>query len=92
MDAERAKEILGDGIDLKGLVREDGRLEFMEWYKRGTYIRIDGDFSYDELEAIAWAMRQGSAKPVDDRLSTVQTSGHDETIRSSPENDETGKP
>lgn len=68
MTPAQAREVLKGNIDvgpngevdqISGWQRPEGRLEFAEWGRGDTAIRLDGDFSADELEAMAIIMREG---------------------------------
>ena len=55
MDKEKVENIL------KGDIQEDGRLynvgAYLAWTPGDKEATLDGDFDADELEAIAWYMR-----------------------------------
>jgi hypothetical protein len=56
MDEQKAKEILADSIN------EDGSLEryhdyYIKWELGDESVLIDGNLSIEELEAIAWWMK-----------------------------------
>ncbi|HEX8310704.1 MAG TPA: hypothetical protein VF614_05260 [Chthoniobacteraceae bacterium] len=55
MNEQKAKEILG------GMIGEDGSLkatgEFISWEPGESSVTLDGHFTVEELEAIAWWMR-----------------------------------
>lgn len=55
MNEAKAREILGDTI------RPDGSLyhglQYVYWVPEEKDVTLDSDFSADELEAIAWWMR-----------------------------------
>ena len=55
MDEQHAREILGDAIDGKGLYTQNLCWEFGD-----ATVEIDGEYTADELEAIAWWMRNMS--------------------------------
>lgn len=61
MDGERATEILRE----RRAISEDGGLYNLGWYLGWNPHRpeavLDGDFTADELEAIAWWMRNHGA-------------------------------
>lgn len=60
MNEERAREILGDAIYPKGLGVAG---EYLEWEYGDDEACLDGHFTVDELEAIAWWMRnKGGSK------------------------------
>jgi hypothetical protein len=60
MNKEKAQEILG------GWIQEDGRLysvgAYLAWRAGDDCATLDGDFTADELEAIAWWMRNTEGK------------------------------
>ena len=64
MDETRARTILGDALDHEpNLTSIDG--EYLRWENRGGYTPaacLDGEFTPDQLEAIAWWMRYDSVK------------------------------
>jgi hypothetical protein len=59
MTEQRAREILGS------TARDDGRLlegmPFVRWHPLEKLILLDGEFSADEVEAMAWWMRNMKA-------------------------------
>jgi hypothetical protein len=55
MTEEKAREILGDGIKPDNSVRRSS--PFIFWAPEYELVSLDGGFSPDELEAIAWWMR-----------------------------------
>lgn len=66
MDEELAREILGDMCDVLGnradpTIKADGGLyslsAYLSWDIGDRQAIIDGEFTADELEAIAWWMR-----------------------------------
>lgn len=74
MDEAKAKEILGEAIRHDGSLGDVGE-GYVAWDKRkdktspadsifnvggGIHARLDGDFTADELEAIAWWMRKNA--------------------------------
>jgi hypothetical protein len=61
MDEVRAREILGEHIQLDGTLT--GIYDWMDWpYQHNIESAyLDGDYSADELEAIAWWMRNKGA-------------------------------
>ncbi len=52
MDEQRAREILAGSIDGKGLYSQ-----CLDWEYGDEKVEIDGEWTADELEAIAWWMR-----------------------------------
>ena len=63
MDEARAQEILKDAIEAAGLyhldaldasARGEGHLN---WIAPNSYVILDGEFTAEKLEAIAWWMR-----------------------------------
>lgn len=80
MDEKRAREILGSAFredgSLSAIEHEDNdHMEFVVW-DGGEFARLDGDFRADELEAIAWAMRNKiggqRGSPTEDALSVLR--------------------
>lgn len=62
MDEQRAREILGDRIEsdgrlVAGLSPKNSGSEYMGWTPDDEIAALDGRFTADELEAIAWWMR-----------------------------------
>lgn len=57
MTEQRAREILGDAIQPDGMLCHNE--QYSLWPDGGdlTAVKLDGRFSADELEAIAWWMR-----------------------------------
>lgn len=60
MDEQRAREILGTTIRENDTLR--GIEDFVSWHIAGSTVTLDGEFTPDELEAIAWWMRNKSPK------------------------------
>lgn len=58
MDEPTAREIIMDFIDLNGDLRFTS--PWVAWGTGDNSVTLDGDFSADELEAIAWWMRHKS--------------------------------
>lgn len=58
MDEERARQILGSKIDAKGLF-DSG--QYVSWILGSEQVVLDAEFTADELEAIAWWMRNAKA-------------------------------
>ena len=54
MDEQTARNILGDRITEKGLYDLGN---YIHWVKGSEYIILDSDFIVEELDAIAWWMR-----------------------------------
>ena len=61
MTEERAREILIDKIDEDGVFSDGDRIAIFTYGGRTT--RVEGRFTADELEAIAFWMRRGPTKP-----------------------------
>jgi hypothetical protein len=64
MDEKRAREILGEAIRPGDWLRAEE--EFSHWPPYGhdnTTIQLDGRFTADELEAMAWWMRNKTRAP-----------------------------
>lgn len=65
MTEEEAREILlvGDGEEI---IENDGSLYLLGWYlswdAKDEYAKLDGNFNANELEAIAWWMRNKGKK------------------------------
>lgn len=58
MTEQRAREILGEHVCADGTL--EGGVEFVDWpaYRDdSSHVRLDGEFTAEELEAIAWWMR-----------------------------------
>lgn len=62
MNEKQAREILGDTITPKGDIYRLGW--FVQWRRGDSITVLDGEFSADDLEAIAWWMRNGN-QPID---------------------------
>ena len=58
MNEEKAREILGEMI-------KDNKLHcinpYIHWFPGSEYIMLDGDFDVEDLEAIAWWMKNKGA-------------------------------
>ena len=63
MNEKKARELLGSGT-----IREDNGLSdlnwYLEWFTGDDYATLDGTFGAEELEAIAWWMKN---KGVDEK-------------------------
>jgi len=55
MNEEKAREILGDCISTTNELYAG--LEYISWATGYTHACLDGHYTADELEAIAWWMR-----------------------------------
>lgn len=55
MNEQRAREILGNTIQSDGSLREGQQYTY--WKPGESNVTLDSDFTADELEAIAWWMR-----------------------------------
>lgn len=56
MDKEHAQRVLEDSIDEKGLYNLGW---YLAWRKGDHEATLDGSFTAEDLEAIAWVMRNG---------------------------------
>ena len=56
MDESRARDILGEAYDYFGAIQFRNISEYHKLYEE-TGLYLDGNFTADELEAIAWWMR-----------------------------------
>lgn len=61
MTEQRARLILGRMIVADDTLNGIG--EQLVWFPHGDGAMLDGDFTADELEAIAWWMRNKNARP-----------------------------
>lgn len=56
MDEKQARKIL------EGVIQKDGRLDcadpYIWWDKQSDQLTLDGSFSAEELEALAWWIRR----------------------------------
>lgn len=72
MNEQQAREILGDSIRADGAL--DSVRKFLMWPTQAgdrpppNIAVLDGDFSADELEAIAWWMRNSPSPATDPKL------------------------
>jgi hypothetical protein len=63
MDEARAREILGSTIELDDSLMDNDGIGYVAWplyencQMKKTEACLDGDFTADQLEAIAWWMR-----------------------------------
>lgn len=62
MDKEKAREILGSSIWPDGNLHGDR--DYLDWKAGDNTACLDGHFGADELEAIAWWMRNAQGKEV----------------------------
>lgn len=63
MDESKAREILGDWIKADGHLYGLGA--YLSWHSlSANRATLDGDFTADELEAIAWWMKNKGQKGV----------------------------
>jgi len=58
MDKKRAQNILKDCIQRDGSLRSNDEIGWINWGVGDVVVCLDGDFTPDMLEAIAWWMRQ----------------------------------
>lgn len=60
MDEEKAKEILGNVIEVDGGLHSlcsGEHFAYTNWFKGDETATLDGEFTADQLEAIAWWIR-----------------------------------
>lgn len=65
MNEKRAREILGNVEGRTGAIHPDGRLynlgAYLDWAPGYENATLDGEFTADQLEAIAWWMRNAAS-------------------------------
>lgn len=66
MDETTARRLLASYIDGTGRLTWTNQLAYLHWHPTYTHIELDGSFSADMLEALAWWMlTYGQAKDTD---------------------------